>query len=112
MTALYNWLVAFANWLLGLFQSVLDWLLAVLDWLLDYVDYLLYSLFEAVLSGLASALAEIPRPDVFVQAESAFCSNFSALGYAAGNIDIGGPLTLIFSAYVLRFVIRRLPVIG
>lgn len=112
MTALYNWLVAFANWLFGLFQSVLDWLLAVLDWLLDYVGYLAYSLFETLLAGLVSALEAIPRPDVFATVQSEFCSNFSALGYAAGNIDIGGPLTLIFSAYVLRFVIRRLPVIG
>lgn len=112
MTAIYNWLVAFAEWLLGLFQSVLNWLLAVLDWLLEYVGYLLYSLFEAVLSGLVSVLLAIPRPDVFTQVESSFCSNFSALGYAANGIDIGSPLTLIFSAYVLRFVIRRLPVIG
>ena len=67
--------------------------------------------YPRVCGGIA-ALSAIPRPEVFVKAESLFCSNLSALGYAANGIDIGAPLTLIFSAYVLRFVIRRLPVIG
>ena len=112
MTAIYNLIVAFANWLLSIFQSFIDFFVDVINWAVKYIGYLFYSTVEMIMNGLAVALSAIPRPEVFVKAESLFCSNLSALGYAANGIDIGAPLTLIFSAYVLRFVIRRLPVIG
>lgn len=112
MTAIYNWLVSFAAWLLSLVESVLQFFVDVLNWIFKYAAYVVYSIFESVLDGLASALSSIPRPSVFAQAESLFCQNFSLLGYAASGIDIGTPLALIFSAYVVRFIIRRLPVIG
>lgn len=112
MESIISWLSNFLNWLLDQFGLILQWVMDLFTWLADWFFYLLYQLFNDVLLGLVDLLSSIPRPDVFAQVESSFCSNFSVLGSVAGSLDIGTPLGIVMGAYVLRFLIRRLPLIG
>jgi len=91
---------------------VLDWINDALQWLLDALLWVPRKIWQLLLEGLATVINAIPVPD--------FLSNLGAAWSALGpgtmyfldviQFDVGFPMLL--SAYFLRFVIRRLPVVG
>lgn len=105
------------SWFSRAFHYIAQWLyiafLRVEDWVIDFATYLpkvLYSSFvDLVLyiigllpdSGLSSAVSYLTS-----------ISGYSGLAYFLGlaQFDIGLPL--ILGAYVIRFLIRRIPIIG
>lgn len=87
-----------------------DWLQDALTWLKDLLLWLPLKLYQLLLEALTTVLNAIPVP--------AWAENLnmnwvpSNLAYWLDPFNIPLALTCITGGYVLRFVIRRIPVIG
>lgn len=107
MSALIRALSEFADWIWEVIVSVAQWFLDLLN-----------SVYEFVLEkafGLVIWFAELVPVPSFLSAgsvQSAFSSIPSSVWWAldATRADVGIPLVL--GAYVARFLLRRIPVIG
>lgn len=81
-----------------------------LDWLLEQFANLGLWFWDKILSGLASIIESIPVPD--------WASNVGSLqipeavAWAVAPFELQTGVAIIMSAYVVRFLIRRLPVVG
>jgi hypothetical protein len=94
----------FASWLQGYFDSALEWLLEGIEWIFikvfsGVVDAVLAA-FNAVSGLLPASLASQPPTIV------------GGIAWAVEPFALGQGLTLIGGAYLVRFLIRRLPVVG
>lgn len=82
------------------------------EWLLDALLYVPRKVWEMLLDGLAGLIEAIPVPDFMQNLSSLFASMPSGVAYFASALQLGTGVTIILSALVIRFVIRRIPVIG
>jgi len=89
-----------------------DWLNAFLTWIVDTALWLGLTVYDLVLSGFETVLAAIPVPSFFAGASASLSAIPPSVAYFAQALALGQGLSIVFTAYVLRFVIRRLPVIG
>lgn len=83
-----------------------------LDWLLDLFLWLPRKLWELFLDGLAAFIEWIPVPDFMTDLGSLFASLDPGILYFAQAMELGAGVTMILGAAVIRFVIRRIPVVG
>lgn len=82
------------------------------QWLMDLLLWVPRKLFSLLLDSLASVLEAIPVPD-FMSGLAGWASALDpAIAYFSAPLQIGTGIGFVFAAYVLRFAIRRIPVIG
>jgi len=91
---------------------LLDWLTAFLEWLVDLLLWVPLRLWDLLLTGMEAVLNAIPVPGFVDTASASLASIPSSVVYFAQALSLGPGLTMIMTAYAIRFVIRRLPVIG
>lgn len=91
------------DWLTDFFNAAIAWLVEVLLW----VPQKLYELF---LAGLQALLNSIPVPSWAEDISLDWIP--SGMAYWLEPFQVGFAMTCITGAYVIRFVIRRLPVVG
>ena len=80
------------------------------DWFLDQVAALGLWFWEKILNGLAAVIESIPVPEW-----AGSLSNLhlpAEIGWLADAFQLEFGAAVFVSAYTLRFIIRRLPVIG
>jgi hypothetical protein len=65
-----------------------------------------------VLAGLAAVLSAMPVPDWLSGATGAVANIPPGVAYLIGTMHIATGCGIMISAYTIRFLIRRLPVIG
>lgn len=94
MSFLLNWLVQFAQWL---WTVISEFPLHVLSLLLQ---------------GLAAFINWIPAPGFFADAGSWIGNIPPLVAFLLSSLQIGSLVTVLVSAYTLRFVIRRIPFLG
>ncbi|MBE0507898.1 MAG: hypothetical protein IBX50_14495 [Marinospirillum sp.] len=93
------------NILLWLYEQVQD----LVQWFFDGLEYLFIELIlSPVLNALASLLESIPLPDWFTHGTV----SVGSAGYFIAMAEVPAGITMIISAYTIRFLIRRIPVIG
>ena len=93
-------------------SSLIDFLESILTWLKDLLLWLPRKLTELVLDGLAALIEAIPVPDFLSSAPGFLGGIDPTLVFFLNGFAFAEGLTIIFSAYVLRFLIRRLPIVG
>lgn len=81
-------------------------------WLKDLLLWLPLKIWELLLDGLASVLEAIPVPDFVSTATGAFSSIPGNVLFFANYFAVGEGIAMVLSAYALRFLIRRIPLIG
>lgn len=93
-------------------QYLIDFLEEILVWLKDLLLWLPRKLTELVLDGLAFVIEAIPVPQ-FLQNASGYLAGIppEVVFFLDGFMFAEG-VTIIVSAFVLRFVIRRIPIVG
>lgn len=100
----------------GAIQRLIDWLLnffqSIADWFVDIVQSLFQWLFDGVLSALASLVEAIPVPGWLQSGAGLFSGISSDIAWFASAVNLSFGLTVVVSAYGIRFLIRRIPVIG
>lgn len=106
----------FANWFAELFRRFLDWILQLvtdaLDWVLELVEWIPKTIWKELLDAFASAIEAIPVPDFMNQAGSFFGDIPGEIVYFFQFFAVAEGVAMILSALVLRFLIRRIPIIG
>lgn len=91
---------------------LIEFLERILGWLLEALLWVPQKLYELVLAGLATVLEAIPVPAFMANLGSLVAGLDPAIAYFAGPLQLGTGLTWVFTAMTLRFLIRRIPVIG
>jgi hypothetical protein len=99
-----------------MFDSFKSWLglkiAEVVQWFNDFFIWLGTSLWSSILDGLATAFEAIPVPGFILEASGAFSHVGGTVLFFAQKFAVGEGIALILSAYVLRFILRRIPLIG
>ena len=81
-----------------------------LAWLRDEFQAFSVWLWDSMLSGIASLFESIPVPEFMLNAGSH--SIPAGVAWAAEPFQIPVGLGIIVSAYIARFILRRIPIIG
>jgi hypothetical protein len=89
-----------------------SWLADLGQFLIDLLMYVPKMLFSAIMSALASLITAIPVPEWIASAGSAFGSISSGVMYWCGWMQLDYGISIVVGAYLLRFLIRRIPFIG
>ena len=93
-------------------EFLIKYIKAILDWLLLFVDWVCIEVAKVVLAGLAAIINAIPVPDWMASASGAVASIPPGVAYLIGTMHISTACTIMVSAYGIRFLIRRIPLIG
>jgi hypothetical protein len=81
-----------------------------LAWLRDEFQAFGVWLWDSILSGFASVFESIPVPDFLLNVQSYNLPSGVSWAASAFQLDVG--LAIVVSAYVARFILRRIPIIG
>jgi hypothetical protein len=84
----------------------------VLQWIKDFFTWLFQYIWAQILEALAAVINAIPVPDFVYQAQSAFSSLSGNVLFFAQKFAFGEGVAMILAAYAIRFLIRRIPIIG
>ncbi|WP_285960735.1 hypothetical protein [Pseudomonas tohonis] len=92
-------------WLVDKLQQLLDWGMELLEWFPK-------KLFSVVMDGLASFLEAIPVPDFIATAGSFFGGIHPGIAYVCTLLAVNEGIAMMIAALTLRFILRRIPLIG
>lgn len=99
-----------------MFDSLIGWLFKlvqnVTQWFVDLVKDAAMWLWQSVLNALASVIEAIPAPDFLSRAGNLFSSIPPEVAAFWQYFAVTEGLVFITTAYGLRFLIRRIPLIG
>ena len=93
-------------------SELFDFLSDILGWLLDVLLWVPQKLYELVLDGLAGVLEAIPVPGWLDGGLSLFTNLPAGIVYFADALAIPEGIGIVLGAYLVRFLIRRIPFIG
>lgn len=93
------------SWLSEKFQAILEWVKELLLWIPRKI-------WEELLDGLATVIESIPVPDFMLDAANAFDSIGGNVLFFAQKFAVGEGIAMVLAAYLLRFILRRIPLIG
>ncbi len=93
------------DWLFG-------WLGDFLVWLYDVLMWVPRKLWDLLLSSLLAILEAIPVPDWLSNAGGLLSAIPGGVWWFASALEIGYGIGVVLAAYGLRFLIRRIPLIG
>lgn len=91
---------------------LIHWLVAAVQWCFDLLLKLPLHLWVLVLGGLQDAVNAIPVPSFFSSAASYVGQIPPLVAYLASGMEVPYGLGVITSAWLLRFILRRIPLIG
>ena len=92
---------AIINWFADVFERFTNWIMEFVKWV-----------FQNILDALAAIIEAIPVPDFVSNASNLFSQIPGEVAYFLHFFAIPQGITMILSAYALRFVLRRIPFIG
>ncbi|MEM8684360.1 MAG: DUF2523 family protein [Pseudomonadota bacterium] len=93
-------------------EALIQFLEQILVWFKELMLWIPRKLAELILDGLAALIEAIPVPG-FLQNASGFLGAIDPnVAYFLEGFAFAEGLSIILSAYVLRFLIRRIPLVG
>lgn len=98
--------------IVGFFSMVAEWfadlIISLFQWILDGLEYLFVDLLILpIFNVLVDLVHAIPRPSFFTASFDA-----GVTGWLLDMMAVEYGVAILPAAYLIRFVIRRLPVIG
>ena len=91
---------------------MLDTFAKFTDWLLELVLWVPKKVLESILDALASLLEAVPVPDFMINAQGFFSAIPPEIIFVLTFFAVKEGIAMIIAAMILRFVIRRIPIIG
>lgn len=82
------------------------------DWFADYALWIPRKIFELLMEPLGVMIKGMPMPDWVADASIGFSGVPPHVAFFLEFLYFGEGVAIIMSAYDIRFLIRRLPVIG
>ena len=89
-----------------------DWMNDVLQFLVDLLLWIPRKIWELLLDGIAAVVALIPMPEWVTQMASAAGAIPPSVTWWLDLFQVNTGLVIVGSAYLIRFTIRRTPVVG
>lgn len=93
-------------------EAILSWISTFFQKVIDVLLWVPKKLVELGVDGLIYIYDMIPVPDFISNAGSFWSQVPSGVWYFADAAALGYGMSVIISAYTIRFLIRRLPIIG
>lgn len=90
----------------------MEWLQDFAQWLLDTLLYVPRWVWDQLLTALGAVIAAIPVPDFVLVWTSNAGSLPSSIIWFLTMFEFKSGLTMVASAYITRWMIRRIPVVG
>jgi hypothetical protein len=84
----------------------------ILAWLLGFIDWIGIEVTKIFLAAFAAIINAIPVPSWVSGASGAIAAIPPGVAYFTSTMHIGTGATIMVSAYTIRFLIRRIPIIG
>jgi hypothetical protein len=91
---------------------LIQFLQQVLTWLGNEFLYVFKWLWHELLTALAAVLSGIPVPAWLAGAAAAFSAVPPGVAFFLNAFEVPAGISIILGAYTIRFVIRRVPLIG
>jgi hypothetical protein len=91
---------------------LIAFLTQILAWLHTFLVLLPKLIASAVLTALAAVINWIPVPSFITNASGWIGAIPSFPAYLLSSLNFSAGVTILVTAYVLRFLIRRIPFIG
>lgn len=91
---------------------LLQWLGQFANWIWQAVQSLGLIVFNALMTGLATVIQDIPAPTFFADVAGWVGSIPSFAAYLIQGLEIPQGIAIVCAALVVRFLIRRLPFVG
>lgn len=102
----------FIDWVWAFPGKLLQWLQDAFDSVIDFIETLPQWIFSQIAEGIVAFFNALPVPDFFRQAGSAMQSIPPEVLFFANMFRLDFGVTTVLLALTIRFVIRRLPIIG
>lgn len=112
MQAFYNWIVSYFKNLWKTITDYFTWLSDAYDSMVKFLLELPQWTFAKFADALVAYYNSIPVPDFFAMAQSAFSSIPAEVIFFAEAFQIGPGVSMVLGSYLLRFILRRIPIIG
>lgn len=93
-------------------KGILHYLELALQWVVDFFQWLTAWWWGNVLDGLIYLLNQIPVPDWLAELATNVTGIDPGVLYFIEPLQIPTGITWLLSAYLIRFLIRRIPLIG
>lgn len=90
----------------------MEWIGDALQWIYDFLLWLPRKLWQQLLEAFAAFFAAIPVPGFMTLAASYASSVPAEALWALDLFAVSTGLQMVLSALLLRFLIRRLPLVG
>lgn len=94
--------------LMGILRFIGD----VIAWVVDFVQWVMVKAALLVFEAIIAVLSAIPVPEWISGISGNIGSLSSGILYFIAPFEFGTGMAWVVSAYLLRFLIRRLPVVG
>lgn len=91
-------------------QTIIDWLYDFTGWLLEVLLYVPTKVWELILGAVATVLEAIPVPSWM--ATDPFAGIDPGIAWMLNEFQIAFGLVVVLGALGIRFLIRRIPLIG
>lgn len=92
--------------------AILHFIGDVLEWVVDFFQWLFVKLAVLIFDAIVAVLALIPVPEWFAELSGNIGDIDPGVLYFIEPFQFGVGFAWVVSAYLLRFLIRRLPVVG
>lgn len=112
MEGLLNSILNFFRAIWEAFQNLFQWLNDAFDAFVQFLMDLPAWAFSKIGEGIVSFFEAMPVPDFFTSAATAFDGIPPGVVFFAQAFHIGPGVTMVLGAYLLRFIVRRIPLIG
>lgn len=83
----------------------------ILEWVVDFVVWAALTVYELFLEGVLAVLEAIPVPE-WLSGADPFASIDPGVVFFIDALQVPEGIAIVLGAYLLRFLIRRIPVIG
>jgi len=102
----------FVDWLWSFPNKLLEWLQDAYDSFIDFLENFPQWVFSGICEAVVKFFEAIPVPQFFHDAGSAMQSIPPQVIFFTSMFRLDFGVTVVLLAYLIRFVIRRIPIIG
>lgn len=92
--------------------ALIQFIQSIITWFQTFIEGLPLYLLGPFLDGINAFLQWIPVPSFFTDAAGYISAIPSSTAYFLQGFNIAPGFTMIVSAYIIRFLIRRIPFFG
>ena len=108
----YEKLSNIADEVLPSINDMFEWFQDAFNWFVDFLMDFPKWIFNELCQGIVEFFEALPVPSFFASASNAFNGIPPSVVFFADAFQIGPGITMVLLAFLLRFIIRRIPIIG